>query len=85
MSNALGPCLKGPLDVNDFIAKADAKAASGAIDPLRFVSRQKVYIFHGYNDAVVAPAVTPAPALVRPAVRPLRLVRRLFRPAISRG
>jgi len=60
--NALGPCLSGPLDVNDFIAKADAKAASGAIDPLRFVSRQKVYIFHGYNDAVIKPAATDAAA-----------------------
>jgi hypothetical protein len=62
LPNALGPCLSGPLDVNDFIAKADAKAASGAIDPLQFVSRQKVYIFHGYNDAVVAPAATDAAA-----------------------
>jgi hypothetical protein len=62
LPNALGPCLSGPLDVNDFVAKADAKAASGAIDPLQFVSRQKVYIFHGYNDAVVAPAATDAAA-----------------------
>jgi poly(3-hydroxybutyrate) depolymerase len=62
LSNARGPCLKGPLDVNDFVAKADAEAASGAIDPLRFVSRQKVYIFHGYNDAFVARAATDAAA-----------------------
>src|SRR5437899_3721785 len=27
LSNALGPCLSGPLDGNDFIAKAAAKAA----------------------------------------------------------
>jgi peptidoglycan/LPS O-acetylase OafA/YrhL len=39
--------------------------------------------FKTKSDAVVAPAPVPAPASVRPAVRPLRLVRRLFRPVIS--
>jgi len=59
--NATGPCMTGPpTDMSDFFGKADAKAASGAIDPLRFVSRQKVYVFHGYNDAVVAKSVTDA-------------------------
>lgn len=63
LSNALGPCMKGPLpNLAAFFAKADAKAASGAIDPLHFVSRQKVYIFHGYNDSIVARAATDAAA-----------------------
>jgi peptidoglycan/LPS O-acetylase OafA/YrhL len=39
--------------------------------------------FKTKSDAVVAPAAAPTPASVRPAVRPLRLVRRLFRPVIS--
>ena len=62
---ATGSCMKGPpsdLNVSDFTAKADAKAASGDIDPLQNLSRQKVYLFHGYNDAVVAKAVTDAAA-----------------------
>jgi poly(3-hydroxybutyrate) depolymerase len=60
---ATGPCMVGPPpDMGSFFAKADAKSASGAIDPLQYVSRQKVYLFHGYNDAVVAKSVTDAAA-----------------------
>lgn len=61
--NAIGPCMTGPpTELSNSFAKADAKAASGDIDPLKFVSRQKVYVFHGYNDAVVAKSVTDAAA-----------------------
>ena len=61
--NATGPCMAGPPpELSSFFAKADAKAASGDIDSLQFVSRQKVYVFHGYNDAVVARSVTDAAA-----------------------
>ena len=60
---ATGPCMVGPPpDMDSSFAKADAKSASGAIDPLRYVSRQKIYLFHGYNDAVVAKSVTDAAA-----------------------
>src|SRR5215472_8152 len=39
LSNALGPCMKGPLPGLDALfAKADAKSRAGAIDPLHFVS-----------------------------------------------
>ena len=63
VGNATGPCMKGPLgDLNALFAKAEAKAASGEIDPLQFVSRQKVYVFHGYNDVIVARAATDAAA-----------------------
>jgi len=63
MMNATGPCMAGPPpELSSFFAKADAKAASGDIDSLQFVSRQKVYVFHGYNDAVVARSVTDAAA-----------------------
>jgi poly(3-hydroxybutyrate) depolymerase len=51
----------GPLsDLGEFFAKADANSASGAIDSLQFVRRQKIYVFHGYNDAVVTKPVTDA-------------------------
>src|SRR3954447_8693250 len=49
---ATGTCMKGPasdLNVSDFIAKADAKAATDDIDRLDNLSRQKIYLFHGYN------------------------------------
>jgi poly(3-hydroxybutyrate) depolymerase len=60
---ATGSCMKGPPpELSIFFAKADAKAASGDIDPLQNLSRQKVYLFHGYNDAVVARSVTDAAA-----------------------
>jgi poly(3-hydroxybutyrate) depolymerase len=60
---ATGPCMTGPPDdVSTFITKADAKAASGDIDPLQNLNRQKLYLFHGYNDAVVAKSVTDAAA-----------------------
>src|SRR5215203_36748 len=50
---ATGSCMTGPpRDMNRSFEKADAKSASGDIDSLQFVSRQKIYLFHGYNDAV---------------------------------
>jgi hypothetical protein len=63
LMTATGPCISGPLpDLGSFFAKADEKSASGEIDSLQFVSRQKLYVFHGYNDAVVARSVTDATA-----------------------
>jgi poly(3-hydroxybutyrate) depolymerase len=60
---ATGSCMKGPpRDINRSFEKADAKSASGDIDSLQFVARQKIYLFHGYNDAVVARSVTDAAA-----------------------
>jgi poly(3-hydroxybutyrate) depolymerase len=57
--NATGPCMNGPPpDLDSFVAKANAKAASGQIDPVQNLSRQKIYLFHGTNDAVVARSVT---------------------------
>ena len=62
--NATGLCMSGqPLpDLGKFIAKADAKSASGDINSLQLVSRQKIYLFHGYNDSKVAKSVTDATA-----------------------
>ena len=61
--NATVSCMQGPPpELSVLIAKADAKAASGEIDAIQNLSRQKVYLFHGYNDAVVARSVTDAAA-----------------------
>jgi poly(3-hydroxybutyrate) depolymerase len=49
-----------PSAMSDLFAKAEAKSVSGDIDPLQGLSRQKIYVFHGYNDAVVARSVTDA-------------------------
>src|ERR1700688_985994 len=59
---AKGPCgTPGPPSaMSDFFAKAETKSASGDIDPLQGLSRQKIYVFHGYNDAVGARSVTDA-------------------------
>ena len=60
---ATGSCMTvPPRDMNRSFEKADAKSASGDIDSLEFVRRQKIYLFHGYNDAVVARSVTDAAA-----------------------
>lgn len=58
MLQATGPCLHGPPpDPSKSIAKADGKASAREIDPTRYLARQKVYLFHGYNDAVIAKSV----------------------------
>ena len=63
MMNATGPCMSGPPpDLGVFFAKVDDKAAAGDIDPVQGLGRQKVYLFHGVNDAVVAKSVTDAAA-----------------------
>lgn len=60
---ATGSCMTGPpREMNRSFEKAGAKSASGDIDSLQFVVRQKIYLFHGYNDAVVAKSVTDAAA-----------------------
>jgi Esterase PHB depolymerase len=60
---ATGPCMRGPApDLSVLIDEADKKAASAEIDPLSNLGRQKIYVFHGYNDSVVAEPVTDAAA-----------------------
>jgi hypothetical protein len=60
---ATGPCMEGPPpDVHLFIDKADEKTASGEIDATSNLRHQKIYIFHGFNDTVVAQSVTDATA-----------------------
>jgi poly(3-hydroxybutyrate) depolymerase len=60
---ATGPCMQGPpSDLNIFIKKADDNAAAGSIDPTSGLSHQKIYLFHGTNDKVVASSDTDAAA-----------------------
>lgn len=62
---ALGPCMRGPasdLDIKDFVAKADINAAAKRIDPTENLARQKIYLFRGTNDAIVARPVSDATA-----------------------
>jgi poly(3-hydroxybutyrate) depolymerase len=63
IATATGPCMTGPPpNLQPMVNKLEAKAAAGEIDPLDNVRRQKIYLFHGYNDAVVATTVTDAAA-----------------------
>jgi poly(3-hydroxybutyrate) depolymerase len=56
---ATGPCMKGPPpDLATLTATADRLAAQAQIDPLGDIAAQKIYVFHGTHDAVVARSVT---------------------------
>jgi poly(3-hydroxybutyrate) depolymerase len=56
-------CTSGtPADLRSLVAKADEKAASGDIDSTGNLGHQKIYLFHGYNDAKVSRSVTDAAA-----------------------
>jgi len=60
---ATGPCMKGPAPAVELsIDKADEKGASGEIDATSNLRHQKIYIFHGFNDSVVAQSVTDTTA-----------------------
>jgi len=63
IATATGPCMAGPPpDLQPMFAKVEEKASAGEIDPLDNIRHQKIYLFHGYNDAVVAKSVTDATA-----------------------
>jgi hypothetical protein len=62
-STATGDCMQGPppaLEVSTAIITQ--KAAAGEIDGAENLARQKVYLFHGYNDGTVARSVMDATA-----------------------
>jgi poly(3-hydroxybutyrate) depolymerase len=57
--NATGPCTIGPPpDLKSLVAKVDQSAKVGDIDATRNLGHQKIYLFHGYNDVVMARSVT---------------------------
>jgi hypothetical protein len=57
---ALGPCMKGDPAPNlePLIRQAEKLAETHDIDPLANLRQQKIYVFRGYNDKVVARNVT---------------------------
>jgi poly(3-hydroxybutyrate) depolymerase len=56
---AVGPCMNGPPPpLHFFTETADEKAASGEIDPVSNLARQRVYVFHGTQDTTVVRDVT---------------------------
>jgi hypothetical protein len=58
---ATGPCMQGPPpDLAPLFEKTDEWARRGDIDDPRNISKQRIYIFSGYNDAVVNPQVGEA-------------------------
>jgi hypothetical protein len=57
---ALGPCMKGDPtpSIPALIRQAEGLAETHDIDSLTNLRRQKIYVFRGYNDKVVARKVT---------------------------
>lgn len=60
VTTATSTCQIGSPSVATSTSKTDSYASSGAIDPTANLSRQKVWIFSGYNDGVVKRPVVNA-------------------------
>src|SRR6185312_3652497 len=61
---ALSACMKGvpAPDVAKLVASARERSADGRIGPLKDLAGARVYLLHGKDDALVAPAVAEAGA-----------------------
>jgi poly(3-hydroxybutyrate) depolymerase len=61
-ATALSTCTGGApaADVASLISRADVWARNGAIDDTANLARQRIYLFNGYNDAVVTRPVSDA-------------------------
>jgi poly(3-hydroxybutyrate) depolymerase len=61
---ALGSCMKGvpAPDVGALVARAGQRSTAGEIGALDRLAHARVYLLHGKNDALVAPAVAEAAA-----------------------
>jgi hypothetical protein len=58
---ATGPCLVGPPpSLEPLFKQTDEWARNRDIDGTEHIAGQKIYLFHGYNDAVVSHTVTDA-------------------------
>jgi poly(3-hydroxybutyrate) depolymerase len=62
LARALGTCMKGTPapDVSALLARATARSAAGENGVLKDLAHARVYLLHGTEDAVVAPAVAQA-------------------------
>lgn len=73
LSRVIARCMQGdpafpaqpirPSDLAGMVAATRAWAATGRIDPVDGLARQRIWLFQGYNDGIVRPAV--GEALVR--------------------
>lgn len=61
---ALGSCMKGvpEPDVAALVASAGKRSAAGEIGALQDLAHSRIYLLHGKDDALVAPAVAEAGA-----------------------
>ncbi len=61
---ALGSCMKGmpAPDVDALVVSATRRSAAGEIGALKDLAHARVYLLHGKDDALVAPAVAEAGA-----------------------
>ncbi|MDE2308152.1 MAG: hypothetical protein KGJ97_07680 [Xanthomonadaceae bacterium] len=61
---ALTTCMKGvpAVDVDALVARALKRSATGKIGALKDLAHARVYLLHGKDDALVAPAVAEAAA-----------------------
>jgi poly(3-hydroxybutyrate) depolymerase len=62
LSRALGTCMKGvpAPDVSALVAQAESRSSTAAIGALKDLSHARVYLLHGTQDTLVAPAVAEA-------------------------
>lgn len=62
LSRALSTCMKGapPPDVSALVTRATSRSAAGDLGALKDLAHSRVYLLHGKDDAVVAPAVAAA-------------------------
>ena len=87
-SAALSTCMSGEPapDLADLIKHTDAWSRSGAIDDTANIAKQKIYLFSGYNDNVVARNVGNAlQTFYAHYLRPARLGNLFYQTAIGAG
>lgn len=56
-ARALGECMQGDPDLAPLVRGVRDAASAGVIDPLAGLAHGRVWLFSGYNDGVVRPAV----------------------------
>lgn len=87
-SAALSTCMGGqpPPDLSTYIGRADAWSKRGAIDDVANIARQRIYLFNGYNDLVVArPVGNTLRAFYAHYLGPGRLGNLFYQTAIGAG
>jgi poly(3-hydroxybutyrate) depolymerase len=60
MTTALSICMIGAPTTPSLISTTDGWATAGYIDPTANIAKQKIWMFHGYNDGVIKATVEDA-------------------------